>query len=127
MQRRVPTVEDDAIALYIRTYYSLLRSSGSVRVRSLEEAHGGMASSLHPRAAGPELDLGALSYASVRLPAVAWKLRRLVLGQSRDQFERAGFADIATWPRVRTPARRRRWQWNGDDVLAVYVASASDI
>ncbi len=127
MQRQVPTVLDDAIALYIRTYYSLLRSSGSVRVRSLEEAHGGMASSLHPKAAGPELDLGALIYAAVRLPACAWRLSHVILGQSRDQFVRAGYSDIASWERVRTPARRRRWQWNGAGQLAVYVVSASDI
>jgi hypothetical protein len=127
MQRQVPTVEDDAIALYIRTYYSLLRSSSSVRVRTLEEAHIGMGSSLHPGAAGPALDLGALIYASVRLPACACQLKHVILGQSRDQFARAGHPDIATWPRVRTLARRRRWQWNQADTLAVYVVSASDI
>ena len=37
----------DEIALYIRTYYSLLRSSGDVRVRAFEEAHLFSRSSLH--------------------------------------------------------------------------------
>jgi hypothetical protein len=127
MQRQVPTVENDAIALYIRTYYSLLRSSGSVRVRSMEEAHASMGSSLHPEAASPEVDLGALVYAAVRLPSCMPGLRHLVLGQSQDQFARGGYADIGHWKRLRTPARRRRLQWNGSDTLAVYAVSASDI
>jgi hypothetical protein len=34
MDRTTPTAQNEEIELYIRTYYSLLRSSGPVRVRS---------------------------------------------------------------------------------------------
>ncbi len=49
MERSVPETVNEGIELYIRTYYSLLRSSGEVRIRSLEETHEGMLSSLHLR------------------------------------------------------------------------------
>src|SRR5262245_64311511 len=54
------------------------------------------------------------------------QIRRLVLGQSATQFNDAGFP-IKDWTMVRTRGRRRPLRWNGDDVLAVFVASASDI
>ena len=50
MIRTVPETTSEGIELYIRTYYSLLRSSGDVRIRSLEETHEGMKSSLHMKA-----------------------------------------------------------------------------
>jgi len=37
MVRTMPVVHNEEIELYIRTYYSLLRSSAPVRIRSLEE------------------------------------------------------------------------------------------
>ena len=43
--------------IYIRTYYSLLRSSGDIRIRSLEETHEGMLSSLHLKAESAEFDV----------------------------------------------------------------------
>ena len=42
MIRTVPATTGEGIELYIRTYYSLLRSSGDIRIRSLEETHEGM-------------------------------------------------------------------------------------
>ena len=39
MDRQPPRTTSNEIDLYIRTYYSLLRSSGDVRVRAFEEAH----------------------------------------------------------------------------------------
>jgi len=38
MERQPPRATSDEIDLYIRTYYSLLRSSGDVKVRAFEEA-----------------------------------------------------------------------------------------
>ena len=46
MDRTPPAAKSDEIELYIRTYYSLLRSTGPVRIRSLEETHTGMRSNL---------------------------------------------------------------------------------
>jgi len=50
MERTVPQIVSEEIELYLRTYYSLLRSSANVKIRSLEEAHAGMNSLLHSNA-----------------------------------------------------------------------------
>jgi hypothetical protein len=54
------------------------------------------------------------------------RVRRVVLGQSFYQFEKAGFP-VASWQVVRTRGRRRPLRWDGGSTLAVFVASASDI
>ena len=54
MERTVPTRASDEIDLYLRTIYSLLRSTTRVRIRTLEEVHAGMNSSLHPQAKSVE-------------------------------------------------------------------------
>ena len=94
MDRRTPSTENEEIELYLRTYYSLLRSSGEVEVRSLEETHAAMNSSLHPgrRQSGPGhrrvcLQLHAL--AAVHYPDPAGRARPVRR-------------------RVRTPRRLRR-------------------
>ena len=96
MDRQAPRAISNEIELYIRTYYSLLRSSGEVRVRALEEAHLYSNSSLHTGALGPEPDLAAFAYSAARLPDCMPQVRRVVLGQSLSQFERAGLP-IAGW------------------------------
>jgi hypothetical protein len=126
VDRQPPRTTSDEIDLYIRTYYSLLRSSGNVRVRAFEEAHAYSASSLHPGAAEPDPDVAAFAYSAARLPACLPQVRNVVLGQSSEQFEAAGFS-VREWPRVRTRGRRRPMRWNGGDTLACYVSSTSDI
>lgn len=126
MDRQPPRTTSNEIDLYIRTYYSLLRSSGNVRVRAFEEAHLYSNSSLHAGALSPEPDLAAFAYSAARLPDCMGRIRRLILGQSPEQFTRAGFP-VATWEEVRTRGRRRPLRWDGDQSLAVFVASASDI
>jgi hypothetical protein len=116
----------DAIDLYTRTYYSLLRSSGDVRVRAFEEAHAYSGSSLHPGALSPEPDISAFAYAAARLPSVMLDVVRIVLGQSHELFEAEGL-DVRTWQIVKSRGRRRPLRWNGKDTLAVFIASASDI
>src|SRR4051812_36154802 len=54
VDRQPPRTTSNEIDLYIRTYYSLLRSSGDVRVRSFEEAHVWSSSSLHAGAQGSD-------------------------------------------------------------------------
>ncbi len=127
MDRRVPSPTNDSIDLYIRTYYSLLRSSGEVQVRSLEETHRTMNSSLHPGADEPAPDLGAFIYAAQRLPACIAQTRLVLLGQSREVFARRGYQDVEQWQPVSAPGRRRRMFFDGHDRLAAYIASVSDI
>lgn len=127
MIRTVPETTGEGIELYIRTYYSLLRSSGDVRIRSLEETHEGMRSSLHLGAETPEFDASAFLYAALRLPDCIYAVRRVVLGQSEDVFRHGGLGDISAWERVDAPARRRRMQFDGKETIAAFVASVSDI
>jgi hypothetical protein len=126
MDRQPPRATSDEIDLYIRTYYSLLRSSGEVKVRAFEEAHIYSRSSLHLQADSPTPDTAAFAYASGRLPECMPQVRHLVLGQSHEQFESAD-VDVSEWVRVRTRGRRRPLRWDGKHTLAVWVTSTSDI
>jgi hypothetical protein len=128
MDRRTPSTENEEIELYLRTYYSLLRSSGEVEVRSLEETHAAMNSSLHPDADSPNLDIGAFVYSSMRLPACITRTRLVVLGQSEDVFERrGGYVGVQSWQPVQSAARRRKMFFDRNEILAAFIASVSDI
>ena len=126
MERQPPDTSSNAIELYIRTYYSLLRSSGEIRVRSLEEAHLYGDSSLHAGARSTAPDLSAFGYAAARLPPCMQDVERVILGQSPEAFLAAGY-QIDAWRRVRAPGRRRRMKYNEGGTLALFIASASDI
>jgi len=126
VEREPPRATSDEIDLYIRTYYSLLRSSGDVRVRSFEEAHIYSESSLHAGARETEPDVAAFAYSAARLPRCMPEIRRIVLGQSKEQFEAAGI-NVREWERVTTRGRRRPLRWDGKDTLACFLTSSSDI
>ncbi|TAN33709.1 hypothetical protein EPN29_05390 [bacterium] len=116
-----------AVELYVRTYTTMLQSSGDIKVESLVQAHLGMGSVLHPLAAQPQIDMGALLYAVRRLPEAISRCRHVVMGQSPQGFSVVLRADILAWQAVKAPARRRRWYHDGKDTLAVLIASTSDI
>src|SRR5438270_13767284 len=116
-----------AVELYVRTYSTMLQSSGEIRLDSLKHAHLGMGSALHPLAAEPQVDMGAFLYAIRRLPSAIIQARRVVLGQSARGFRNALGADVYGWERVKAPARRRSWYYDGSSTLAVLLASPSDI
>jgi hypothetical protein len=126
VDRQPPRATSDEIDLYTRTYYSLLRSSGDVRVRAFEESHLFARSSLHLGAESPEPDVAAFAYSAGRLPDCMPKVRRIVLGQSLAQFTAAGYP-IEEWQIVRTRGRRRPLRYDGKQTLAVFIASGSDI
>src|SRR5262249_50764411 len=111
VDRQPPRATSDEIALYIRTYYSLLRSSGDVRARASAQAHLPSRSSLHLGAEDPEPDLAAFASSAARLPECMSRIRRIVLGQSQHQFDHAGFP-VDRWQIVRTRGRRRPLRWN---------------
>ncbi len=126
MDRHPPRTTSEEIDLYIRTYYSLLRSSGEVRVRAFEEAHIFSNSSLHEGSRDPAPDVAAFAYSSARLPTCMFVVRRIVMGQSHEHFEAAGL-QVRDWQPVTTRGRRRPLRWNGGDTLAAFVTSISDI
>src|SRR4030042_1195358 len=41
MERTIPSTASEEVELYLRTYYSLLRSPAEVQIRTLEEANAG--------------------------------------------------------------------------------------
>jgi hypothetical protein len=122
-----PIFRRDEVELYVRTYSTVLRTSGDVRLRAFEPAHRNVDPSLHPGAGNPEVDAGALIYAVNRLPAVASAVDRVVLGQLPEHFARMLGANIEAWQPVQAPARRRQWHYDGAHTLAVHVASVSDV
>jgi len=115
-----------AVELYVRTYTTMLQSSGDIKIDSLVHAHLAMGSVLHPLAAEPQVDMGALLYAVRRLPNAIVRCRRVLMGQSPQGFKAVFGTDILSWQAVKAPARRRRWYHSGD-TLAVLIASPSDI
>lgn len=127
MDRTVPRTGSEEIELYIRTYYSLLRTSTDIQLRTLEEVHTSMGSSLHPDAKSTQPDISALVYSSLRLPACMRSVERVVLGFTPESFETGGFGSVEDWEVVQAKARRRRTFYDGKQTLAVYIASRSDI
>lgn len=121
------TIGRREVELYIRTYMTLLESSSPIALRSLEPAHLTAGASLHAGAEEPEPDMNAFLYSANRLPAGIVHVNHVILGQSHKSFTDAGFENIRDWKLVSSPGRRRRWYWDGGEMLAAYIASASDL
>src|SRR5437762_11278624 len=113
------------VEMYIRTYNTLLRSSGEVSLKALVQAHYNIESSLLPDAHSPYPDMSAFIYSVLRLPSAIIDCNLVLLGQSEEVFLQHGFP-VNTWQAVTAPARRRKWFYDGKETLAVYVASVSD-
>jgi len=127
MKRKIPQKGADAIALYTRTYYSLLRTTNVVQIRTLEETYLGMQSSLHTESGRQRPDMSAFIYGSLRLPRCILDTRLVILGQSDEVFQQGGYPDVESWQSVTAAARRRRLFFDGHGVLATYIASISDV
>ncbi len=128
MERTVPYTASEEVDLYQRTYYSLLRTSDAVQIRSIEEVHAGMNSLLHQHARHQEPDMTAFIYALLRLPECVRDTKEIVLGQTGTVFEKAGLGNVWDWEQVNGKARRRRCFYNSDkNILACIIASRSDI
>ncbi|HVB76007.1 MAG TPA: hypothetical protein VNE38_20840 [Ktedonobacteraceae bacterium] len=113
------------VELYIRTYNTLMRSSGEISLKALVQAHYNIDSSLHPDARSPYPDMSAFIYSVLRLPASIVHCNLVLLGQSEDVFLQQGF-QVDSWEAVTASARRRKWFYDGKNILAAYVASVSD-
>ncbi len=113
------------VELYIRTYNTLLRSSGEVSLKALVQAHLNIDSSLHPDAHSPYPDMSAFIYSVLRLPTSIVNCDLVLLGQSEEMFLQQGYS-VNDWEHVTASARRRKWFYNGKKMLAAYVASVSD-
>ncbi len=127
MDRGIPSSANEDIELYMRTYYSLLRSSGEIQIKSLIETHTQMDSSLHLNARAEYPDLAAFVYATLRLPDCIKQVQHILLGQSDEVFDKASYPDVEHWQTVSAAGRRRKMFFDGDATLAAFIASASDI
>src|SRR5205085_710806 len=105
------------VELYIRTYNTLLRSSGEISLKALVQAHYNIDSSLHPEARSPYPDMSALIYSVLRLPASIIHCNLVLLGQSEEVFLQQGF-HVDGWEGVTASARRRKWFYDGRETLA---------
>src|SRR5436305_6885072 len=113
------------VELYIRTYNTLLRSSGEISLKALVQAHYNIDSSLHPEARSPYPDMSAFIYSVLRLPAAIINCNLVLLGQADEVFVQQGF-HVDNWQAVTASARRRNWCYDDKETLAFYVASVSD-
>jgi len=127
MLRDVPSRGNEEIDLYMRTYYSLLRSTIDIRIRSLEETHCAMNSSLHVGADLPSPDISAYVYSVMRLPRCMPQVDLILMGQSDEVFNRRGYPDVEKWQPVTAHSRRRKMFFDGNSTLAAFIASVSDI
>jgi hypothetical protein len=127
MLRDIPSRGNEEIDLYMRTYYSLLRSTSDIRVRSLEETHSAIDSSLHIGADKPTLDISAFVYSVMRLPQCLPQVELILMGQSDEVFNRRGYRDVEKWQAVTAHSRRRKMFFDGGSTLAAFIASISDI
>jgi hypothetical protein len=127
VERTVPKIASEEIELYLRTLYSLLRSTTEIQIRTLEEVHAGMNSLLHPLARQGASDTSAFIYSLLRLPDCMPDVKVVALGQSTSVFENHGYRNVENWIPVNTRARRRRCFYDGKDKLACFIASRSDI
>ncbi len=115
------------VDLYVRTYTTLLQSSGEIGVSSLEPAHVTAASSLHAGASEAAPDMSAFMYSTQRLPSCIVDIDHVLLGQSARAFVQAGYSSLSQWTSASAPGRRRKWLYNGAETLAAYIASTSDL
>lgn len=124
-------IEDRAVRapldLFHRTYHSLLRSTGEIQIQALVEPFVACEPSLHAGAREQRPDLSALTYTSLRLPACVDRVRLVLLGQSHEVFARHGYGSVTEWQPVSAPGRRRKMFYDGDETLAVLIASPSDV
>jgi hypothetical protein len=127
MIRDIPSRGNEEIELYMRTYYSLLRSSSDIRIRSLEETHSAMDSSLHLGADSLAPDISAFVYSVMRLPRCLPQVRLVLMGQSDEVFDRRGYPQVEKWEPVTAHSRRRKMFFDGKGTLAAFIASISDI
>ncbi|PKN86081.1 MAG: hypothetical protein CVU46_08940 [Chloroflexi bacterium HGW-Chloroflexi-8] len=127
MERTIPRTATEEIDLYLRTIYSLLRSTTEIHIKTIEEVHASMGSLLHPNARNNHPDMSAFVYSLLRLPECMPDVRVVILGQSAEVFKQHGFENVESWRAVTAVARRRRCFFDGDGKLACFIASRSDI
>lgn len=117
----------DEIEIHIRTYRSLLKSAGEIKISQLIDSHLQANPLLHEKGKSKTIDIAAFIYVLLRLPACMSNVKNIILGQSYDVFKKNGFGEIKNWQEVESPGRRRKIYFDGKETLAVYIASVTDV
>src|SRR5215471_4692041 len=112
--------------LFIRSYQTLLRSTGEVRVAGLLEPYLAMDPTLHARARDAHPDAAALTYVGLRLPPSMPEVRLVLLSTSLEAIHSRGY-DLTHWRPQTSPARRRRQLYDGGEQVAILVSSPTDL
>ena len=126
MDQHIFLEDNERIRTFVQLTYITLSSTGAVPLGRLEDAYRAMEPIIHQKVSSTSLDCGALSYAALRLPACATKVRRILLGQSESILEESG-VPMSAWTEVFAKARRRRYLHDGGDTLICFIASKSDV
>lgn len=112
--------------VFIKAYRSFLKSGGEIVINQYIPLYQKMLSSLHPKAAGDEVDFPAFTYAFLRLPAVIFKIKKFFLAQTDEVFHRENLK-VEFWEEVTASARRRKMVFDGKDTLGVFINSVTDV
>ena len=117
----------EQVEAFVRSYQTLLRSTGEVRVAGLLAPYLEMAPTLHARAAIPsQVDAAALTYVGLRLPQCMPRVRLVLLSASPEALADRGYR-VSEWQSMEARARRRRQFFDNGDTLAMLIASPSDV
>lgn len=127
MERSFPRDATESIDFYMRTMYSVLRSRSETRISGFEEVHAGMESMLHQNARSSSPDFSALIYSLLRLPSVIRTCEKVIFGQHISMFIENGYRTIQYWQEVSARARRRYCLFDGQNTLACFITSKSDL
>lgn len=127
MHQGKTTFNSPETEIYIRTYRSLLKSAGSVRISQLIDVHISSKPLLHEKADSPEIDTAAFIYGLLRLPDIMSNVKTIVLGQSLDVFKNHGVSGFSRLLEVEAPGRRRKMYYDGKETLYIYIASVTDV
>jgi hypothetical protein len=126
-KRSMDSGKTSALEEYLRAYSEHEHLPAMLRVSDLESRHSSFCSSLHRRSRSREPDVSAFLYAALRLPDCISRVSRVVLGPAEDVFAEAGFQGVENWVQVQSRARRRRYHYDGEQTLAVFVTSITDL
>ena len=111
---------------FVEASYQTLKSSGTVPLVRLEEKYLEMTPCIHEKASSADIDITALGYIYPRLPKCVAGVTHVYLGQSEPIFQESGL-DVENWSDTYALARRRRYLYDGNGRLAVFLSSKSDI
>ena len=127
MSQDLHDFKSEEIEIHIRTYRSLLKASGSIKINQLIASHLSLKSILHQKGAGDDIDIAAFIYVLLRLPQIISSVSEVILGQSYSVFKNAHLGAVTKWREVFAPGRRRKMFYDGKKRLAVYIASVTDV